>query len=134
MTRVAQQSALLEPYLSCFSLVLEGVIWISCICLVVCCCSQYQLFQFCRDSVFFVDYFCFIPLYSVQSILELRTEYSGIIHKEENRSTTDVREFLVMRAREQIIHQTTKQIHELHMTPSRTIGTQLKCVSNRNDF
>jgi hypothetical protein len=31
-----------------------------------------------------------IPLYSVQSI-ELCTEYSRIIHKEENRMSTDVR-------------------------------------------
>jgi hypothetical protein len=55
------------------------------------------------------DYFSFIPLYSLQSI-QLCTDYSGIIDKEENRISTDVRAATDEESRTQIIHQTAKEI------------------------
>jgi hypothetical protein len=73
-----------------------------------------------------------ISLYCVQSI-ELCTEYSGIIHKEENRISTDVRAATDEESRTQIIHQTTKAMQWLHVTPCRKRRKQFKYGSNRTD-
>jgi hypothetical protein len=67
----------------------------------LCSCSHhYQLSHIRSDSVFFfVDYFCFIPLYSMQSIRgvhKIQWDKAEVIHKEENRITTELKELVLI--------------------------------------
>jgi hypothetical protein len=76
----------------------------------------------CSDPVFLsVDDFCFIPLYSVQNTAVHRIQWdkAELIHREENRITTDV-------IRVGSEHNSRQPSQWLHMAPSITREKQLK--------